>query len=492
MSVIVEAPMPMLLQRESESTAMLRITDTAIDRRVVSPTIVQEMKARGVAQVLVHLRPAISTAAAGEELLPDDLRRCFIDSEMSSSYALRHAAAPRRTRSAAALSDSETPGDVQVYENLGIVLGTVDLNGLASLQQNDGVAAVMGCPQFSLIQPQEVSRPSQVELWGAEAIRTTRLRMEGLDGTGVLVGHLDTGVDGSHPALEDALDSFIDTDALGDVRAASAFDSGRHGTHTAGIIAGRARNIGIAPGCKLASAVVIEDPDVVRRILGGLNWVVGKGVRIINMSFGIRGYHEDFLLLMDVIRSKDILPIAAVGNEGPGTSRSPGNYPTVLSVGAMDVNGKIWDRSSSQRFARANDPLVPGLVAPGVAVLSAVPKRGYAAMNGTSMAAPHVAGLAALLFQAQPTATAAQIEQAILSSCTLQRGMERDRANRGCPDAVKALQALTGIRLGAPARGRSVPAAKSPARKVQAKRRRKPGKRTVGRGKTTKGGRRGK
>lgn len=108
------------------------------------------------------------------------------------------------------------------------------------------------------------------------------------------------------------------------------------------------------------------------------------------------------------------------------------------------------------------------------------------------MAAPHVAGLAALLLQAQPSATAVQIEDAILSSCTLQRGMEPERANRGCPDAVKALAALTGIRLGAPARGRSVQAAKSPARKVQAKRRLKPGKRPAGRGKRTKGRGRGK
>lgn len=134
----------------------------------------------------------------------------------------------------------------------------------------------------------------------------------------------------------------------------------------------------------------------------------------------------------------------AVGNEGPGTSRSPGNYPEALSVGASDDDGVVADFSSSQRFRRGRDPIVPDLVAPGVNTISARPGGGYQAMDGTSMATPHIAGLAALLFEARPAASAADVERAIFKSSVLGGGMVPERANRGLPNGPRALAALTG------------------------------------------------
>jgi subtilisin len=131
-----------------------------------------------------------------------------------------------------------------------------------------------------------------------------------------------------------------------------------------------------------------------------------------------------------------------VGNEGPGTSRSPGNYWQALSVGAVDRQLRVADFSSSQRFKRARDPVVPDLVAPGVDVVSARPGGGWQAMDGTSMATPHVAGLAALLAEAKPAARAGDIESAIFTSCRLPSGMDRARGNRGIPDGKRALDAL--------------------------------------------------
>ena len=110
--------------------------------------------------------------------------------------------------------------------------------------------------------------------------------------------------------------------------------------------------------------------------------------------------------------------------------------------------------SSSQRFLRRRDPLVPDLVGPGVDVISCVP-GGYARMSGTSMATPHIAGLAALLFQAKPTATADQVERAIFASCQLPAGMSSERANRGVPDGPRALAALLGTPATAPRAARS-------------------------------------
>lgn len=446
-----------------------RSTRMAIDRRVITPTIVQEMKARGVAQVLIYMRtPLAAGIAASEKQLPKAIRRCFVSSPYSTSYAIRKANAPRTKKGQIALSD-DAMDDVRIYENLGIVLGNVDPEGLQKLQEHEDVAAITGAPRISLIRPLPVLDLALAaeDVWGADALDIPRLWQEGLDGSGVIVGHLDSGLDAGHEALEDVLAAFTDTDDSGDAVPSDPFDADEdgHGTHTAGTIAGRTGGIGIAPGCKLASAVVIvESGDPVRRVLAGLNWVIGQGVRVINMSLGIREYHDDFELLIQTIRAKNILPVVAVGNEGPGTSRSPGNYETVLSVGAFNINKKIWPSSSSQSFPRDIDPLVPDLVAPGVAVVSARKGGGFTAKNGTSMAAPHVSGLAALLFQAKPDATAAQVESAILASCALPATLDADRANRGIPNAVRALQALTGMALSAP---RSMTAARRRAHELR-------------------------
>jgi subtilisin len=160
------------------------------------------------------------------------------------------------------------------------------------------------------------------------------------------------------------------------------------------------------------------------------------------MSLGFRGFLNDFLPLTQRIRELGVLPVFAVGNEGPGTSRSPGNYPEALSVGASDEQGRVPLFSSSQQFQRARQPIVPDLVAPGVGIVSARPGGGYQEMDGTSMATPHVAGLAALLLEAAPDATPDRVEQAIFASCTRTPQMTEVRANRGIPDAPRALEAL--------------------------------------------------
>src|SRR5262249_21353312 len=145
---------------------------------------------------------------------------------------------------------------------------------------------------------------------------------------------------GSHPALKDAIQHFEEFDLMGDpVAGATPHDSDEHGTHTAGTIAGRkvaSTAFGVAPEAMLASAIVIEGGNVIARLLAGMDWAVGLGVRVLSMALGLRGYHPDFLPVTRILRAKGIQPVFAVGNEGPGTSRSPGNYAEALSVGAGD------------------------------------------------------------------------------------------------------------------------------------------------------------
>ena len=334
------------------------------------------------------------------------------------------------------------------YPNLGILFGTVDQGGLAGLKMESGVAKVLPAPDLRLIRPvsTQAAKAKTGLTWGLKALGVPDLWKQGLTGKGVIVGHLDTGVDGSHPALKGAIAAFAEFDSLGNqVPGAKPKDSDEHGTHTAGTIAGRkvkGVSFGVAPAARLVSGMVIEGGNVVARILAGMNWAVGEEVRILSMSLGLPGYDEAFRDITRILRAKNILPVFAVGNEGPGTSRYPGNYPEALSVGAIDEGITMADFSSSQRFPRAKDPIVPDIVGPGVDVLSCTPGNTYQLMSGTSMATPHIAGLAALLIQAKPSIKPAKLEAAIFASCKLTAGLPKSRANRGLPYGPDALKKL--------------------------------------------------
>ncbi len=447
----------------------------------MSSIIDQDLDATGVASVIVVLKPSAGASAAAASAR--DISKYFTQSELSQESAIATDAQARaiaagpaagkpataRTRrraehalAAAAsleqrpavlqaeLPEVEPPPPVRYYPNLGVALGTVTREGLAALQADNQVADVVGTPQIGLIRPTEIraSALRSTRTWGLLALGAPDLWAHGLRGNGVVVGHLDTGVDGTHPGLRTAIGHFAEFDFFGRqvVPDRQPHDTGDHGTHTAGTIAGRpinGRSFGVAPGATLASAVVIEGGQVVARIVAGMDWAIGQGVRVLSMSLGLRGFVDDFLVLTQILRSRGVLPVFAVGNEGPGTSRSPGNYPEALSVGAIDRSRDVAFFSSSQRFARPNDPVVPDLLGPGVGVISARPGRGFQSMNGTSMATPHVAGLAALLLEARPNATTDELENALLGSCTLEPGQSPDRAGRGLPNGPKALKILT-------------------------------------------------
>lgn len=448
----------------------------------MSTQINQQLKATGVAQVIVVLKSSAAasgaaaaasskgrTAAVGAVAPPRTARglagleACFQTSELSQSSALAEVGLTRASSVMASASTrrrtarvAAVPPASRFYPNLGVMFGTVNREGLMALRADNRVATVSGAPQISLIHPNRVesAKLASKVTWGVDFLKVPRLWKEGLTGKGIRVAHLDTGVDGKHPTLKNAIGGFVEFDFFGEALTPSPapHDTDDHGTHTAATIAGRpvsGRSVGVAPEAELSSAIVIEGGEVVARVLGGMDWALSQGVQVLSMSLGFRGWWEDFIPITQILRSQNVLPIIAVGNENAGTSRSPGNYPDVLSVGAHDRNRTVAPFSSSQRFKRANEPIVPDLVAPGVDVISARPGGGYQSMDGSSMATPHIAGLAALLFQAKPTASIDDVENAIFGSCTLAPGMFASRANRGYPDAVKALALLTGINLNA-------------------------------------------
>lgn len=428
-----------------------------------SLSIAEDLQATGHAKVIVVLRQNVAAAAAstgeGRRGRPRDIgagtssaiasiARHFVPVASSVEMLGASSGGGRRGRGGAAAAST-----YRQYDNLGVVLGTVTRDGLEALKHESAAATVVGAPQFSLIRPTSATA-AKVETgvtWGLARMGVPRLWDAGLTGAGVLVGHLDTGVDGKHKALAKAIKSYAEFDDDGvQVAGAPPTDSATHGSHTAGSILARRVGktaFGVAPGSLLASAKVIEGGDVIARILGGLDWAVGQGVRVLSLSLGLRGFRDDFMPVIDILRDRGILPVFAIGNEGPNTSRSPGNYPQVLSIGASDRQDRVADFSSSQKFARPERPITPDFVAPGVDIISCVP-GGYMKMDGTSMATPHVSGVAALLFEAKPEATVAEVEAALFAGCTRPKGMLEERGGRGVLDAAMAFERLTGASLG--------------------------------------------
>jgi subtilisin family serine protease len=335
------------------------------------------------------------------------------------------------------------------FPNLGVALGIVDRDGLIALEQDPGIAGVSAAPDLRLIRPTKKQgiQPTRGLTWGLGALDIPELWKQGLTGEGVVVAHLDTGLDGGHPTLDGAVAAFVEIDRLGrEVPGATAFDTDDHGTHTAGTIAGRhvkdEIRIGVAPSAHLASAIVIEGGNTPARVLSGLNWAIGQRARILSMSLGLPGYVADFVPIVRILRERGLVPVIAVGNEGPGTSRSPGNYVEALSVGWSNEDGTVDPESSSQRFPREDEPGVPDMVAPGGEVISAAPGDEYQIMSGSSMATPHVAGLAALLIEADDSASVAELERALFSSCRPLPSVDPERQGLGLPNGPRALKAL--------------------------------------------------
>lgn len=406
-----------------------------------------------IEDLLTHRRAAgvlvrLTSTAAGDM---DSLAALF-DTEAGSRGALLSAGSARRRG-----KHRGSPSPMLVFPKLGMAYGAVTRDGLDAMRKHKAVAAVSEANSLRMIRPIPYSagaaaaasnKPDHGPTWGIRAMQADALWAQGLTGAGVLVGHLDTGIDGAHPALEEAIEKAAVFNHAGQEGKAPKppTDSEDHGTHTAGTIAGRPYkkvHVGVAPGAKLLTAEVIEGGDAIARVLGGMEWALQNGARVLNLSLGWPNYVDSFLSIVDALRANDCLPVIAAGNEGEGSTRSPGNYVQALSVGAAGPTSRVPEFSGSEIMVRDVDSIVPDIVAPGVDIWSAAPGGGFQLKQGTSMATPHVAGLAALLFEAFPTATVAQVEASIFASARRSGFMPETRAGRGMPNAVQALAVLT-------------------------------------------------
>jgi subtilisin family serine protease len=344
---------------------------------------------------------------------------------------------------------------------------TTDVKGRKDLVRDPEVVAVTASMPTRLVEPRETADSNaDGDSWGVAAVRAAT---SGYTGAGTAVAVLDTGVDSAHPAF-DGVD-VVHNDFSG----SGGGDRQGHGTHCAGTIAGRdvgGCRIGVARGVsRILSGKVLADNGrgSSEMAFRGMRWAMDEGAEVISMSLGFdfpgmvrdrvqqgwppdlatsvaleayRGNLRMFDVLMATIRaqaafSPGSVVVAAAGNESMRdvnpdyeiAASLPAAAEGVLSIGAIARSpGGYTIAPFSNSF--------PRLCAPGVAIKSARAGGGLQTMSGTSMACPHVAGVAALWWEAVRASglppTAVTVAARMITACRLDGlAPDLDAADRG-------------------------------------------------------------
>jgi thermitase len=260
-------------------------------------------------------------------------------------------------------------------------------------------------------------------------------------GAGQTVGVVDSGVDLGHADLAGQIAAggrnFVDGFNPGAVS-----DVDGHGTHVSGIIAAQANNsvgvVGVAPGAKVLPLRVFSSGGGAydSRIAQAFDYAGDLGLRVVNASLGAPGPSQT--VSNAIAMHPNTLFVTAAGNDGSDARLvSPCNVPqpNVLCVGATDYNDR---RAQFSNYGATS----VDLFAPGVDISSTWPSNAYAFLDGTSMAAPHVSGEAALLLGARPSLTTQELKALIMASVDSRPGLSGLAVTGGRANAGAAFRML--------------------------------------------------
>lgn len=276
---------------------------------------------------------------------------------------------------------------------------------------------------------------NSLETWGPTRIQASHAWNLNIYGQNAIVAVIDSGVDISHAALAGNIyvntteangQPGVDDDGNGliddisgwnfDKNTAENLDEDGHGTHVAGIIAALHTSPvkGVAPQAKIIPLDFMnEQGGFTSNGILSIRYALEKGARVINASWGSNSCSTLLEEEIKALEQKNVLFVAAAGNSGSNLSQYPefpAAYinPTQITVSALTVRGFMAWFTNYGRLSN--------IIAPGENILSSVPGDKYEYLNGTSMAAPMVSGVAALLLSHNPNLTALQVKQILLQS----------------------------------------------------------------------------
>jgi bacillopeptidase F len=287
--------------------------------------------------------------------------------------------------------------------------------------------------------------------WNMAAVRANALWALGYRGAGVVVATMDTGVDLAHPQLRRSwrggANSWFDPHG----EQPTPYDALGHGTQALGVLVGAA-GMGVAPDARWIAVRLFNGAGraSMSDIHLAFQWLLDPdgdpatldAPDVVNASWALNGRSGGSCIMefsedIQTLKSAGIAVVFAAGNDGPmpGTSNSPGNNPGVLSVGAVDSDWELA-RQTSRGPSTCDGGVFPRLLAPGVNIRSTDLSHGgqasFTTVSGSSLAAPHVSGVLALLAGAFPGASVAELEAALLG--------------RSQPARLDALEAFSALR----------------------------------------------
>lgn len=304
-------------------------------------------------------------------------------------------------------------------EKLNVYKINVDLSLKGSLVET--IRSIHKTYNIEYVEPvfiyQATEIPSDSEYssrqWGPKAMGIENALTASVQkGFGVVIAIADTGVDYNHPEFDTRVLDGYDT-FTGNYGREFIMDYYGHGTHVAGIAAAnlnQAKMVGIAPQASILPVKVLDDngggSDY--SIALGIIWAVEHGADVINLSLGGKGYSQAMQDAVDFAIDNEVAVVVAMSNTGKNEVMYPAGCSGVIAVGALD--GSL----NSATFSTTGRHIT--LSAPGADIYSSIPEGGYATWNGTSMAAPHIAGAIALLLAEQPALTVGDIQSRLIAS----------------------------------------------------------------------------
>ena len=322
------------------------------------------------------------------------------------------------------LDEARALGLVESYKSFWI------FNGFALKAKSQAIHQLAFHPSVSMLlldhyrqwlkEKPSTAEASQSVEWNIERIRAPQAWSTlNVSGTGAVVAVMDTGADWLHPALKFNYRGYNphgpakhSGNWFDPVTGSSyPFDDHGHGTHVLGIAVGR-DGIGVAPGARWIAVKVLDGNGYGYDswIHAGFQWLLAPeddpslAPDVVNCSWGEQNaMNTVFQPDLRALRAAGIIPVFAAGNNGPGPAsvNSPASLPEAIAVGATDPYDEVAYFSS--RGPSPWNEIRPHVVAPGVHVRSSFPGGTYATWSGTSMAAPHVTGLMALMRSISPT-----------------------------------------------------------------------------------------
>ncbi|MEI7529706.1 MAG: S8 family peptidase [Elusimicrobiota bacterium] len=295
-------------------------------------------------------------------------------------------------------------------------------DAMRTVRANAGWEASLPAAVRPVIDPNDKEIP-----WGVKRVNAAGL-WNFTEGAGIKVAIIDTGIDYTHPDLKANYAGGYNTI----VTTATPLDDHGHGTHVAGTVAA-VRNgtgvVGIAPRASIYAVKVLDKngSGSYSNVMAGIEWAAQNKMQVINMSLGGGGVDEPMKKMMTAAYEAGVTIVCAAGNDS-GPVNYPAKYPEAIAVSASDSSDKLASFSSK-------GPEI-AVIAPGVNIYSTGKGGGYKTMSGTSMACPHVAGLAALAISAGAS-TPAAAREALVKAATKLPGLKPTDQGAGMIDASK-------------------------------------------------------